>query len=165
MIFLTVGTQLPFDRLVRAVDEWCAQSGRSDLFGQIAEPEANGYRPVHFEWQSFVEPDEFQHRFETADAVIAHAGMGTIISALALTKPLVVMPRRASLGEHRNDHQLATAERFDGRGSIRVVRDGEALSGAMATIHSESAGNELPLSPYADERLIAAVRAAIDGRR
>jgi len=38
--------------------------------------------------------------------------MGTIISALENRKPILVMPRKSSLGEHRNDHQYSTAKRF-----------------------------------------------------
>ena len=41
--------------------------------------------------------------------VIAHDEMGSIITALEMGKPIVVMPRRAELGEHRNDHQVAAA--------------------------------------------------------
>ena len=57
-------------------------------------------------------PKECTDRMVAADAIIAHAGMGTILTALEMGKPLLVMPRRAELGEHRNDHQLATAMRF-----------------------------------------------------
>ena len=38
MIFLTIGSHEPFDRLVRYVDEWCAERGRDDaVFGQITK--------------------------------------------------------------------------------------------------------------------------------
>ena len=48
---------------------------------------------------------------DAAAAIVAHAGMGTILTALETGKRLLVMPRRAALGEHRNDHQLATVSR------------------------------------------------------
>ena len=47
LIFLTIGTHEPFDRLVRAVDEWCAARGRADVFGQITDRAI--YLPRHFE--------------------------------------------------------------------------------------------------------------------
>ena len=50
MIFVTVGAQLPFDRLVSVVDEWAGSTGRSDVFGQIAR----GKRPRHFESVDFL---------------------------------------------------------------------------------------------------------------
>ena len=45
MIFVTVGTQLPFDRLVRAVDAWAAEHPQVDVFGQIGPA---SFRPKHF---------------------------------------------------------------------------------------------------------------------
>lgn len=120
MIFVTVGGQLPFDRLVRAVDEWALASGRDDVFAQIGR---TAYRPRHLEWTDFVAPEEFARRAREAACIVAHAGMGTIITALEYGKPLLVMPRRHALHEQRNDHQLATAERVRARGGIRVAMD------------------------------------------
>ena len=53
--------------------------------------------------------DEFEKVFAQARLIVAHAGMGTILSALRNSKPLVIFPRIASIGEHRNEHQRATA--------------------------------------------------------
>ena len=38
------------------------------------------------------------------------------------------MPRRASLGEHRNDHQLATARQLEARAGLAVAWEAEALA-------------------------------------
>ncbi|AGF79897.1 hypothetical protein UWK_03380 [Desulfocapsa sulfexigens DSM 10523] len=119
MIFVTVGEQLPFDRLVRAVDE-CAQKLGQEIFAQIGETE---WRPKKIGYEKFLNPDEFNKKFLEADVIIAHAGMGTIITALELGKPIIVMPRKAALGEHRNDHQFATAQRFLALNYITVAFD------------------------------------------
>ena len=66
----------------------------------------------------FITPSEFRRNVEAAYVVIAHAGMGSIITALELGKRIIVMPRRAELGEHRSDHQVATAKRFADRGAL-----------------------------------------------
>jgi len=108
MIFVTVGEQLPFDRLVRAVDV-CAIATGQEIIAQIGE---STLIPDNIEYKKFLNPQEFEECFMNADVIIAHAGMGTIITALELGKPLIVMPRQADLGEHRNDHQFATAKRF-----------------------------------------------------
>jgi len=42
--FATVGSQEPFDRLIRAVDEWAVLHGRSDVFAQIGD---STYCPEH----------------------------------------------------------------------------------------------------------------------
>jgi len=164
VIFLTVGTQLPFDRLVRALDAWCAAAHRNDVFGQIADPGPGGYRPRHFEWSGFVEPAEFQRRFEAADLVVAHAGMGSLITALTLAKPILVMPRRAALKEHRNDHQVATAARFAARPGIIVADTEDDVGPALDRILAGGNGRAgAGIGPFAEQRLIDAVRAAILG--
>ncbi len=134
------------------------------MFGQIADPGAAGYRPEHFPWQAFIEPQEFTQRMEAADFVVAHAGMGSIITALTLAKPLVVMPRRVELGEHRNDHQAATAERFAARPGVVVAADERQLPGIlddMARGTDPSGGD--PVSSFAEARLLGVLKAFIRG--
>ncbi|MCG8094946.1 MAG: glycosyl transferase family 28, partial [Candidatus Thiodiazotropha endolucinida] len=58
---------------------------------------------------------------------VAHAGMGSILSSLSLGKPIIIMPRKASLGEHRNEHQMATAKRFQNRPGVYVAWDEKQL--------------------------------------
>ena len=161
---MTVGTQIPFDRLVRAVDAWCGARGRSDVFGQIAEPGPRGYRPTHFEWRSFVEPMDFRTRMESAAFVVAHAGMGSILSALSLGKSLVILPRREDLGEHRNDHQRATAERVAERPGVFVATDEAELPGLLDDLSDDARGRAAgSLSPFAETRLIEVIGAFIRG--
>jgi UDP-N-acetylglucosamine transferase subunit ALG13 len=121
---MTVGSVLPFDRLVQAVDSWAGRNGREDLFGQIGQAR---YQPKHMEWKSLLEPLEFRRRFAEAELIIAHAGIGTILTAMELCKPLVIMPRRAALHEHTSDHQMATAKRFTEERGIAVAYDEASL--------------------------------------
>jgi len=158
VIFVTVGTQLPFDRLIGAVDAWAgARPGRA-VFAQTGP---STLRTQHIEHRPFIDPEECRARMEAASAIVAHAGMGTIISALELGKPLLVVPRVASLGEHRNDHQLATARRFAELGRVQVVFDMDALPAAMDQLGALVAQDRI--SPYASDRLVTALRAFIDG--
>lgn len=109
MIFVTVGTDQPFDRMMKVVDSWVAEHARKDVFAQIGE---GGWEPRSIPFSQFLSPPDFKQRFNQARVIIAHAGMGTILSALHSGKPILVMPKLASLGEHRNEHQLATARRM-----------------------------------------------------
>jgi UDP-N-acetylglucosamine transferase subunit ALG13 len=158
LIFVTVGTQLPFERLIQAVDAWAESSLAEDVFVQLGETR---YRPRHCRYAKFVEPQEWEACFQQASRIISHAGMGTILKALDYAKPLIVMPRIAALGEHRNDHQLATAARFRHAAGIRVVENESELSTSL--------GEPLPtscLSPGNDEglaRLIKEIRDFVDG--
>ena len=160
MIFLTVGSELPFHRLTRATDEWCAAQGRSDVYGQLADLGADGYRPAHFEWCTFISPDDYERRCREADLIIGHAGMGSIIAAMTYAKPIVIMPRRAAQRETRNDHQVATAERLGGRAGIFVATDEVALPKVLDRVLSDgmAQASVVPLSPFAEPRLLRTIR-------
>ena len=121
MIFLTVGTQFPFDRFVRAVDNIFDQGLiDEEIFAQIGE---TSYKPRNFESVASLEKKIFDERFKRASSVISHAGVGTITVALKNHKPLLVMPRMKRYKEHVNDHQVATAKKFEELGHILAVYD------------------------------------------
>lgn len=120
MIFVTVGHQMPFDRLIRAVDEWAGRAGRSDVFAQVGD---SSIQPRHLSFQRFMTPQEFRSKMSQATAIVGHAGTGTIIAALQYRKPLLVLPRLARLGETRNDHQIPTARHFSQAGYILAAND------------------------------------------
>ena len=94
--------------------------------------------------------------------VVAHAGMGTILSALQWEKPILVMPRRASLGEQRNEHQLATARHLSELGKINVAMDEAELRAKL-----DGLGQLRPrdkIGAYASDSLITALRDFIERR-
>jgi UDP-N-acetylglucosamine transferase subunit ALG13 len=158
VIFATVGSQEPFDRLIRAVDEWAVLHGRSDVFAQIGD---STYCPEHIKFTKFLEPSEYNRVIHEASVVVAHAGMGSIISALEIGKPVVVMPRRGALRETRNDHQVATAERFGVRGRVIVAQDEQELAEKLD--YALTLGTMDRVNPEASPRLIATIRAFLDG--
>jgi UDP-N-acetylglucosamine transferase subunit ALG13 len=159
VIFVTVGSQEPFDRLIRAVDEWAGLRARSDVFAQIA---SSDFRPQHIEFTQFLEPSKFSSAMQEARIIVAHAGMGSIISALELGKPIVVMPRRADFRETRNDHQVATAERFGQQGRIIVAAREQDLAGKLD--HALTLRDTDRIEAQASPRLIATIRAFLEGR-
>jgi UDP-N-acetylglucosamine transferase subunit ALG13 len=128
MIFLTVGVQLPFDRLVRAVDTWAGETGETDV---VAQTGASTYECQHIKAKPYLALAEFQDHVQRAELVVAHAGMGSIITALEMGKSIIVMPRRAALMEHRNDHQLSTARHMAEHGLITVANDEHELAALL----------------------------------
>ena len=159
MIFVTVGTQLAFDRLISAVDEWADAVPGREVFAQIGPSKV---RPQHIDYAQFISPEECNQRMRSAKAIVAHAGMGTILTALEIGKPLLVMPRRASLGEHRNEHQLATARRFADLGKLRVAFDETELEGELDAL--DRAVAQPRISRFAPDGLVDQLRAFIVGR-
>jgi UDP-N-acetylglucosamine transferase subunit ALG13 len=140
MILVTVGTQLPFDRLVSAVDNWAGAQPCSEVFAQIGTTDL---KPQHVKWAHQVPPGEFRQLFERADAIVAHAGIGTILAAQELQKPVLIMPRRAVLGEQRNDHQLATSRQFEKLGYVHVAWDEQDLVQKLDTLNQWRSRNRL----------------------
>ena len=153
MIFVTVGTELPFDRMVQVVDEWAGDSRRTDIFAQIGE---TTWQPQHMNYAKFLEPRDFGRRFASATAIVSHAGMGTILCALRYEKPILVMPRRASLGEQRNEHQLATARRLSAMRKISVAFDEGALRIRLHHLDELEAG--MRIGAFASANLLAGIR-------
>lgn len=149
MIFVTVGSQMPFDRLIRAVDEWAENNQRDDVFAQIGE---TNYVPSHIKWCKSLEPDEFQRRVASCSLVVMHAGMGSVLTSLEFGKPMVILPRRGTLMETRNDHQVATAKWLSSKDGILVAMDeielGERLNESLSNKHSSD-----KISSFASDQL------------
>ena len=124
MIFVVTGTQLPFDRLIRMLDEIAPQLDEEI----VAQVNGSGYLPRHINTIDLLPPDEFDRLFSSARLIVAHAGIGTIITAMQQQKPIIIFPRIAALGEHRNEHQLATAEKMKEAGWVYVANTKEELS-------------------------------------
>jgi len=161
VIFVTVGSQEPFDRLVKTVDEWAASKGSTDVVAQIA---SNAWRPPHLRWSEFLSPDVFRQHLAEAELVVAHAGTGTILQAMELTVPLVIMPRRAYLRETRNDHQLGTARRLAATANISVAYDERQLVSFLN--EPGSAARATALRDEASPELLDAIRSFLrDGTR
>lgn len=156
-VFVTVGAQMPFDRLVTAVDRWAASSTCDvDVFAQVGP---TGEPPRSIEWVASLDPDEFAVRMDWADVIVSHAGMGTILSALVAGKPLVLMPRLGSRGETRNDHQVGTMARFNDRPGVLTATDETDL---VAALDEGRWSRPEEISPDASPQLIEAIRDFIE---
>jgi UDP-N-acetylglucosamine transferase subunit ALG13 len=125
MIFVTVGSQFPLDRLIKTVDSLKGQ-GKIDheIFAQIGESQ---YQPKNFKYSKFLDKNIFDQYVLDADAIISHAGMGIISKSLELKKPLLTMPRLAKYNEVVNDHQVGIAGKFEQLGHILVAYSPEEL--------------------------------------
>ncbi len=134
MIFLTVGTQFPFDRLVQAVDEALDRNGfAEEVFAQIGD---STYKPRNFQAVTSLDKHQFDESFRRASGIIGHAGMGTICMALEMNKPLLVLPRRKRFGEVVNDHQVAIARKFEQLGHVLAAYEPTEVAGKMGLLRN-----------------------------
>lgn len=123
LIFLTVGSALPFDRLVRLVDDMLPRLELDQpVFAQIGHGK---YRPRHFDYIDFLSKDRFKYVFAESSLIISHAGIGTISEALNARKSILVMPRQKAFGELVDDHQILTAQKFESLGHILSFSNSE----------------------------------------
>jgi UDP-N-acetylglucosamine transferase subunit ALG13 len=162
VILVAVGTQFPFDRLVKTVDDWAGVGEGRKIVAQIGR---TSLAPRHLEAYASLEPSKFQSLLEGSDLVIAHCGMGSILSALSLGKPIIVMPRSAAKGEHRNDHQFSTAKRFAGFPGLTVAWDEAELRRSLDQFAKPDQGGERPgsIPPKAPHDLTDRLRAFLNG--
>lgn len=129
MIFATVGTQLPFPRLFSALNALAPDLGEE----VIAQTGPNAGNWSNLNMRERLAPSDFEQFFSSARIVVAHAGIGTILSAKRHGRPLVILPRRYKLGEHRNDHQLATARQVEKLPGIHVAWETDGLAPLLKT--------------------------------
>jgi UDP-N-acetylglucosamine transferase subunit ALG13 len=158
LIFVTVGAQMHFDRLIRTIDEWAEERGRADVFAQVGPSE---YMARRIETVRSLDPASFRARAERATALVAHAGMGTIITALELGKPLLVFPRDFARRETRNDHQVATARHFAESGRVLAAFDERELRRRLDEIESFVPSSKI--GREASQELVGRIRAFVGG--
>lgn len=161
MIFVTIGSIFPFDRMIRAMDAWAAgDGGGEEVFAQIG---TGDFEPAHMRWVRRLDRRAYAEAMAGSRLIVAHAGVGSVVTAGELGKPIVVMPRRAALGEHTSDHQVETVSWLRGKPGL-VVADGEAdlpdcIAAAAAAAHAGAR-----LATTADQGLIDRLRGFIHAR-
>ena len=116
LIFVTVGTQLPFPRLIGHMLEWAKTHDERVVLQTGDASTSHGCETF-----KSLSSNQFSTFVEHARVVVSHAGIGSIIAAKSIGRPIVLVPRHVNLGEHRNDHQLATAAAFEGQAGLRVA--------------------------------------------
>lgn len=76
---------------------------------------------------------ELTEAMKEADAVVAHAGVGTALAAFEVGVCPLLIPRRLSLREHVDDHQVQIADELADRGlAISVDADEVAITSLRA---------------------------------
>jgi UDP-N-acetylglucosamine transferase subunit ALG13 len=160
LIFASVGSMLPFERFVRAVDEWAQENPAQDVFLQIGETK---YEPRYAPFARMVPMTEYRRHLRQCDLFVAHVGMGSILQALEDRKQTLMLPRHQEWGEHTTDHQIHTAERFSHLPGLKMVDTVEDLRREMSALLTAPLALGDAISNQASPELIAGVRNFLNG--
>lgn len=148
MIFVTLGTnEQPFERLAAYA---ARLDGDEELVVQYGSARGEHGRG---RWVDFLAWEEMVELMTAARAVVAHAGMGSILLARRCGKLPIVVARRGELGEAVDDHQDPIARRLAREGMVLLADGEEELKAALALPAGElsvngaaGAGGALPLA-------------------
>jgi UDP-N-acetylglucosamine transferase subunit ALG13 len=136
MILVTVGThEAPFDRLLEAVGRLGVDE---DL---VVQHGSSLVRPAGAKCIPYLPYDELWKLVGDARVVVCHAGVGSIMTALAREKKPIVVPRSYRLGEHVDDHQLELCRRLAHEGMVVLVEDEQQLGAALSGHDNERAAS------------------------
>lgn len=125
-ILVTCGTQFPFERLMVMVAGWAVKNPAvtDEIYCQVG-PGGKSVEPIPS--SEFLTPEEYNKIITQADVLVAHAGIGSILSAYEKNIPIIIMPRKSDLGEHRNNHQASTSREFSARKGVYVANSEKEL--------------------------------------
>jgi UDP-N-acetylglucosamine transferase subunit ALG13 len=119
---VTLGTiPFPFDSLVRRVR--AILPPEVETTWQLGPSVSAGPPGAHVSLPAA----ELARRAEEADVVIAHAGVGSALTALEAGRCPILVPRRSARGEHVDDHQELIGSVLQQRG-IALTREADALT-------------------------------------
>lgn len=147
----TYGFRAALEAVARALPDVLAPDGQ--VLWQVGSTDVAGVtlggRPI--DARDRVAADELRAAIASSDLVIAHAGIGSALTVLDAGRCPVLMSRRASRGEHVDDHQLLIAAALAQRG-LAVSRepddlDSGALRAAMRTRVRSAAHADFALLP------------------
>ena len=153
-VLAIVGTKGPFPRLVTALAEVARASG-----WDIAVQYAGGELPPPLTGWAQLPRAELMAQLAAADALVCHAGSGTLREALAAGHRPIVVPRRMHRGEHVDDHQLDLATALGERVVLLPDLDGATLAEALRA--AIAAARRQPVAALPGDELRAAVRAEL----
>lgn len=114
MIFVTVGTCVPFNRLINKIE-----SIANTIDEPISVQFGSSNEPKHCDAFSF--SPELISYFQRARLIITHAGMGTALEIMKMEKPFIMIPRLVEYNEHFDNHQVETCEKMNEKFGIKYI--------------------------------------------
>ncbi len=135
MIFVTIGMHTTgFERLVKKMDEVAGKINEE----VIIQTGTTKYAPKNAKRFKFASYQKIQELNRDARLVVAHAGTGSVITALKQNTPIVVVPRLKEYNEVIDTQQLELAEMIKNRKGITVVYNMDELEKTVTSDHTEN---------------------------
>jgi UDP-N-acetylglucosamine transferase subunit ALG13 len=160
VIFVTIGSMFPFDRMIRTMDAFAQAHPGTEILAQIG---TGDYVPSHMPHVRKLDQADFAKTVAGADLVVAHAGMGSVITASQYGKPIVMIPRLREWGEHTTDHQLATANWLRDKPGVYIADADADLAPRIEEALGAGAPSAPIFPPDAPPEFTARLRACIFG--
>lgn len=130
MIFVMLGTNpYPFERLLRAVDRWAADSGER----VVAQTGHTSLAVSHVECHDFVSYERIVAWIQEAELVIAQGGFGSLRDCLVAGKPTIAVPRLPERGECQ-DRQSEIVDALASEGRVIALYDEAQLARAIEKV-------------------------------
>ena len=135
MILVLLGTQKnDFTRLLKAVQH-NIDNGNIKV-KVIVQAGSTKFESKDMEIFDLIPMDKMNDLIDSAELIITHGGVGSIVGALKKNKKIIVMPRLSKYGEHVNDHQQQIVSIFEEKGFIKSINSAEDLTNVLSDIHN-----------------------------
>lgn len=157
MIFVVLGTQkFQCNRLLKIVDELVGNGTiEEEVFAQKGYSD---YEPEHYTTVDFLQKEEFENKIDECSLLITHSGVGTILSGINHSKPVIVFPRLKKYKEHVDDHQLDIARTFQKKGLVLMCGEEDDMAKLIETSRVTKFGKYVSHRDY----MIGLIRNYID---
>ncbi|HEX2575985.1 MAG TPA: glycosyltransferase [Aquihabitans sp.] len=158
-VVVTVGTDHHrFDRLVGWVEAWAT---RHPDVGVLVQ-RGSSRPPAGVDSVEMLGYDDLVAAMAAADAVVAQGGPAAIMDARSVGHRPIVVPRRGTLGEHVDDHQVTFTRWMADRDLVWLASSAEELEALLDRAVGDPTALRIPPDGGAVEGTIAAFAAVVD---
>lgn len=134
MILVLLGTQKnDFTRLLEAVQKNIDSGLIKDKV--IVQAGDTKFKSKDMEIFDLIPMDKMNDLIDSAQLIITHGGVGSIVGALKKNKKIIVMPRLSKYGEHVNNHQQQIVSIFEEKGYIKSINSADDLTKVLSEIN------------------------------
>ena len=134
MILVILGTQYKkFIRLLEEIDNLIERKVIKEKV-IVQAGYSSSYKSNNMEILNLISKIDFENLIKTANLIITHGGVGSILTGLKYNKKIIAVPRLKKYREHVNDHQLQIVNNFSKEGYIIGVDDVKDIEEALSKV-------------------------------